>query len=343
MSIKTLKKDDLPGFVDSLVKDYEVVGPVPKEFKHVFGRIHSFSELDLDYKTTLLPPKKYLLPQKETLIKFTIGDESTVEPVVEPVLETPKRVVFGAHSCDLHGIWLLDDIFAEGSMDVNYASRRQGTYFIGIDCKEPCFENSFCKSMGTLKPGGGYDIFLTDLGNEYIAETATAAGEDMLKYGNFAPANYKVKELYFDTWRKKLAGFPDPLEYDAGKLPSVLTEAYDDFIWDALEERCFDCGACTVVCPTCYCFDMLDEVDIDMKNGRRSRRWDSCQLRDFALLAGGENMRGKRSDRLRHRFLRKGKYFKEKFGRFACVGCGRCGRACLVKIDVLQVFNQLKS
>jgi sulfhydrogenase subunit beta (sulfur reductase) len=119
--MKAIKKEDLAGFVDNLIGHYEVFGPVPREFKHAFDRIASFSELALDYKTTLLPPKKYLLPQKETLIKFTIGDE----PVVEPVLEIPNRVVFGVHSCDLHGVWLLDDIFAEGSMDVNYASRRQ--------------------------------------------------------------------------------------------------------------------------------------------------------------------------------------------------------------------------
>ena len=54
-------------------------------------------------------------------------------------------------------------------------------------------------------------------------------------------------------------------------------------------------------------------------------------------------MRGKRSDRLRHRILRKGKYFKEKFDRFACVGCGRCGRACLANIDIFQIFKQLRS
>jgi len=246
------------------------------------------------------------------------------------------------HSCDLHGIRLLDDIFAEGSPDVHYLTRRENTLVIGIDCKEPCWEHSFCKSMGTLKPVSGYDLFLTDLGDIYAVQAETKAGDALMEHGRFFMADYKVKDQFFDTWRDKLASFPDRITFDTEKLPVMLADAYDSLVWDALEERCFDCGACTVVCPTCYCFDVQDETDLDMKSGVRYRKWDSCQLQDFAAVAGGANFRGKRSDRLRHRLFRKGKYFKEKFGRFACVGCGRCGRACLVHIDVKDIFNQLK-
>ena len=339
MLLKAILKEDLGPFVESLLGAYEVVGPVPKEFKFAFGKIDAFSELALDYNTTLLPPKKYVMPQRETLLRYTMGPD----PKMEPVFDTTPRVIFGVHSCDLHGIWLLDDIMAEGMADPHYFARRENTLIVGMDCKEPCWEHSFCKSMGTLKPAGGYDLFFTGIGDVYVVQVATKAGERLLAHGNFIAASYALKDKFYRAWIEKTDSFPARVEYDTEKLPVILADAYDSIIWDALEERCFDCGACTVVCPTCYCFDVLDEVNVEVTHGTRYRIWDSCQLRDFALLAGGENMRGKRSDRLRHRFLRKGKYFKEKFGRFACVGCGRCGRACLVKIDVLQVFNQLKS
>jgi sulfhydrogenase subunit beta (sulfur reductase) len=338
MLVKVIRKSDLPAFVDNLGTRFELYGPARKEFKYAFNRISSFSELALDYNTTLLPPKKYLLPQREALLRYSLGKET----IITPSLDTTRRVIFGVHSCDLHGIWLLDDIFAEGSPDAHYRSRRDNTLMIGIDCKSPCWEHSFCKSMGTLKPGGGYDIFLTDMGDEYAVQVATGEGQALLEYGTFHYPDLKFKDAFHVAWRIKLADFPDRIEFDTDRLPAMLAEAYDDLIWDALEERCFDCGACTVVCPTCYCFDVLDEADLDLTGGVRYRKWDSCQLQDFSLLAGGQNMRGKRSDRLRHRFFRKGKYFKEKFGRFACVGCGRCGRACLVHIDVMEVFNQLK-
>jgi sulfhydrogenase subunit beta (sulfur reductase) len=334
----SIKKEDLPGFIDNLISDYEVVGPKAKDFKYAFQKIASSSEIALDYPTTLLPPKKYFLPQKEVLFTYKLEGEITLEPNFD---ET-RRVIFGAHSCDIHGVQLLDEVLAENNSDAHYLSRRKNSRIIGIDCKTPCWEHSFCKSMGTLKPGGGYDIFLTNLDDIYAAQVATREGEELLSYGKFIPADYAIKERYFLSWQKKLAEFPDRIKYDTELLPNLLADAYDDIIWDALEERCFDCGACTVVCPTCYCFDVQDETDMDMKQGVRCRRWDSCQLQDFAAVAGGVNFRGKRSDRLRHRFFRKGKYFKEKFGRFGCVGCGRCGRACLVHIDVMEVFNQLK-
>ncbi|MGA2193373.1 MAG: 4Fe-4S dicluster domain-containing protein [Nitrospirota bacterium] len=338
MLVKAIKKEDLPDFIDSLVHAYEVVAPVKKEFKYAFDRITSSGQVELEYDTTLLPPRKYLLPQKEVLLKYGMGGKSGVEACIE----SGKKVIFGVHSCDLHGVWLLDDIFAEGRKDAHYLTRRDNTLIIGIDCKAPCAPNSFCKSMGTLRPGGGYDMFLTDLGDVYAVQVASQAGRTLLDHGEFFYPDYQLKERYYDAWKRKIAEFPDRLEFDADRLPVMLAEAYDDFLWDALEEKCFDCGACTVVCPTCYCFDVQDEAEINMERGIRYRKWDSCQLQDFALLASGENLRGKRSDRLRHRFFRKGKYFKEKFGRFACVGCGRCGRACLVHIDVLRVFNQLK-
>ena len=337
MGLRTLKKEDVGRFVDNLIKEFEVFGPVPVDGKTAFQKAGSFPDITLDYANTLLPPKKFLLPQEEVLFTYTLGDT----PEMKANIENPARVVFGARSCDLHGIRLLDDIFAEGSPDAHYFARRKGTFFVGLDCKEPCSPNSFCKDMGTLKPGGGYDLFFTDMGGVYGVEVGSKAGVALLEYGEFHYPTYRQKDLFLDTWRKKLEEFPNLLGYDVNRLPVLLADAYDDPLWDALEERCFDCGACTVVCPTCYCFDVFDRNEADGVHGARCRRWDSCQLRAFALIASGENMRGKRSDRLRHRLFRKGKYFKEWYDRFACVGCGRCGRACLVRIDVREIFIQV--
>ena len=338
MFLMAIRKEDLPGFIDALIAEFEVVGPRVKDFKFTFQKIASADEIALDYPTTLLPPKKYFLPQRETLFTYDLRDGITLAPAFDQT----KRALFGAHSCDLHAVRLLDDVLAENRPDAHYLRRRMNTAIIGIDCKAPCGERSFCKDMGTLRPGGGYDMFLTDLGGIYAAQVETRQGEALAGRGGFFPADFAVRERYYAAWKDRLAGWPDRINYDTERLPGMLGEAYDDIIWDALEERCFDCGACTVVCPTCYCFDVQDETAIDMTRGERYRRWDSCQLQGFAAVAGGVNFRGKRSDRLRHRFFRKGKYFKEKFGRFACVGCGRCGRACLAHIDVMEVLNQLR-
>jgi ferredoxin len=80
----------------------------------------------------------------------------------------------------------------------------------------------------------------------------------------------------------------------------------------------------------------------DLASGRRLRTWDGCQLRSFALVAGGHNFRADRADRFRHRYYRKAKYVPEKIGEIACVGCGRCITSCVSKIaNPPEVYNAL--
>ena len=71
------------------------------------------------------------------------------------------------------------------------------------------------------------------------------------------------------------------------------------------------------------------------------RTWDSCQFDQFTKVAGGGDFRANQADRQRHRFFRKYKYLWEKHQRTACVGCGRCSRECLAKIEPMAVLNDL--
>jgi Fe-S oxidoreductase len=84
-----------------------------------------------------------------------------------------------------------------------------------------------------------------------------------------------------------------------------------------------------------------DEVDLQMEQGQRVRRWDSCQIHEFAMVAGGHNFRERLAARQRHRFMRKGKYQMDAYGMMGCVGCGRCASACLAGITPIKVLNEL--
>jgi sulfhydrogenase subunit beta (sulfur reductase) len=120
-----------------------------------------------------------------------------------------------------------------------------------------------------------------------------------------------------------------------------MAQSYDNPIWDQLAEICLACGQCTLVCPTCFCFNVYDEVELNLQEGERWRRWDSCQLDEFARVAGGENFREHQAARLRHRLMRKGRYLMETYHELGCTGCGRCARSCLVDISPVDVFNEL--
>jgi ferredoxin len=196
--------------------------------------------------------------------------------------------------------------------------------------------------MGTLTAGEGYDLHLTDLGPAYAVDVATEAGEQLLSgYGTASEAGDADMRRLNEVLGAKWPRFTYRLDFDAAELPALLSTAYDHPLWEELGERCLACGSCTNVCPTCYCFNVFDEVNMPLTEGERLRRWDSCQLDQFASVAAGENFREARSARQRHRFMRKGKYLYEKFGELGCVGCGRCVRTCVAKISIVDGFNTI--
>jgi ferredoxin len=330
-----LDKGALSPLVKALMANYQVIGPRAKGPKFAFGPIVDPTQLRLDYNTTILPPKKALQPPEERLATFT-----TKEPHIEPVIDARPTVLLGVHTCDLHAINLLDKAFSEDYPDAHYLARRQQTVIVSLECLEPCDEHSFCKSMGTLAADTGYDLHLTDLGAAYAVDVATETGEQLLsRYGTVSEATDTELRRLNEVLGAKWPRFTYRLDFDAAELPALLSTAYAHPLWEELGERCLACGSCTNVCPTCYCFNVFDEVNMALTEGERRRRWDSCQLDEFARVAGGENFREARAGRQRHRFMRKGKYIYEKFDELGCVGCGRCVRTCVANISIVDGFN----
>ena len=59
-------------------------------------------------------------------------------------------------------------------------------------------------------------------------------------------------------------------------------------------------------------------------------------------MAGGANPRKKLMQRFRHRYIHKLDYFKDRYGVYACTGCGRCIDVCMGKIDMRKVISALQ-
>jgi len=338
-----LTKDQFGAFVEYLMADdNRLIAPVAKGAQFAFAEIESRADvasIRMDYDITILPPKKCVYPQAETLLEFAGPTPDGVRAVVA----ASATVLLGVHPYDLHGIATLDAAMSQPPADANYRARRSATRLIGLNVSGYANDNQFMADMGTLEPpAGGCDLFLTDLGDRYFVEVSTPVGVTMVKaVGVLHPAgpqDHKAKQE-FDA--RKAANFPKRLPYQTRYLPELLDASYDSLLWDAVSRRCFSCGTCTNVCPTCYCFDVQDKLNLDACSGQRRRQWDSCQLRTFAEVAGGENFREHRSSRLRHRLLRKGKYILARTGEIGCVGCGRCSTHCVAKISILEAFQQI--
>ena len=334
----SMSRENLALMVESLIKEIEVVGVKARQGKYVYDRINSFYELSLDYDVTVSPPTRYFFPEKETLLKFKTGEN----PQIESVTNYTARVIIGVHPYDIKAIELLDEVFIVHNPDPNYIAKRENTIIIGIDCLHPS-RKSFAPSMGTNWTETGFDLLLTDIGSSYIVKIGSEKGVEIMK----KHAKYRIPTGDEIVRQKKVRGealgrYKIALDLPKDRIPKVLEESYDDPYWETRSSSCLSCGSCVMVCPTCYCFDVRDEIDLNLKEGERFRRWDGCMLVDFAKVASGENFRKDKASRFRHRIFRKGKYILERYGKVGCVGCGRCSNACLAGIaSPLESFNSI--
>jgi len=340
MEVRVLKKSQLFTLVDKIIEQVPLVGVKQKEEKYVYAKLRKSEEFCPDFDVTVQSPKRFIFPPRETLFEFTLGKDIQLNPRYNK--ET--LVIWGVHPYDIKAINILDAIFRDTNQDRHYLTRRENTFIVGIDPLKAS-EKSFWSSMEADTVDEGFDFMLSDMGDEYAITVGTEKGRDMLdKYGVSdlaSEAQIKVRDSVREK-QKDLCPSNRKLNFPLKMLPYLLMKGESDEVWREKAEKCFSCGSCNLVCPTCYCFDVQDDVDTTLTRGERYRVWDGCLLEDFATVATGENFREERYQRYRHRFYRKGLYLKKKYDQFACVGCGRCATACLPDIaDPVDIFNRL--
>lgn len=340
MELKVIEKSDLDFFVQNLINNYQVEGVKRKEDSFFYGSIRSPQELCLDFDCTLIPPKKYFLPPKETLIRFTMVPSPGVTPVIEP----NPFILFGVHPYDLKAIHQMDRIFSGGTPDPHYLKRREAAIIVGVD-PTAVSPRSFWVDMGASTISNGFDLMLTDIGESFVVETGSEKGSNLIaQHGKVRPAK-KDEAQKRGNIRSQISQLSTKrgLNFPKREILKLLEQSKENLLWEEQASKCLSCGSCNLVCPTCYCFDVQDEMELDLAHGERLRRWDGCLLHDFAKVATGENFRETRTARYRHRFFRKGLYLYKVLNDVACVGCGRCSSSCLPDIaDPINLFNRLK-
>jgi sulfite reductase subunit B len=337
-NIKTISKRDLDSFVDALIKnnEFDVVGVKSKGKSFVYDNLENSKELRLDYDTTILPPKKYFLPQYEDMMKYDLRKPFDVEESKD----FKSRVIIGMHPYDIIAVEQMDEVYFDSQQDDFYKKRRENTIIIGVDI-ENVYKRCFAASMQTHLTDSGFDLLLTNIGRKYAVTIGSKKGLKLLnKYAKTKNAKESDIKKIEKAHEEIVEEFESGVLIDKRDWPGVLSSNYENDFWKKQSEKCIECSSCTMVCPTCYCYDVRDEVSLDLKDGKRIRTWDGCLIRDFTRVAGDEVFRDELEARYRHRFFRKGNYLPMRYGFVACVGCGRCSRACLPDIaDPCKVMN----
>jgi len=338
MRIVILPKENLAEFIGHLRSFGELHAPTKRGEKSlVFAPVSDLSEIELNYTRTILPLKKYFF--KATDVMFNFCAEKGYELPAEEA--DKKYVIFGVHPCEIHGLKILDLVFGGRYVDTYYFARRSKVAIIGLDCIPD--DLCFCRSTGTDFVDTGFDLFLSDIDDSYIVRVGTSLGDDMVRAADslFRQVKKEDREAYKRKSIQRRDSFQAEIELQ--DLPGIMDLEYESHIWEEVGEKCLSCGICSMVCPTCYCYSVFDELSLDGNTGQRKRMWDSCLFKDYALVAGGHNFRAQRSSRVKNRYFHKQRGFVSQYGRPSCVGCGRCKAYCPAGIDIVEVISKLRS
>lgn len=356
-----LAKQDLGRLIAALQVDYDVIAPRYGDGSVVLAKIASPGEIAVGYRDQQQPghyriakaddgryfgynngpdsPKKFLHPARMRLYSGALQADGGFTVTPEPGIPRPLAF-FGLRPCDSFAVLVLDKTFLQNpNVDQPYRRRRSGSFLAVLNCTTPG-NTCFCASMGTgPRAGVGYDLRLTELPARFLIEAGSPAGAAIL---GRLPARPAGDAEVAEADRLIAAAIPQMgRKLNTHNLPQVLREGLEHPHWDFMKTWCIGCTNCTIVCPTCFCNDTHDSVDLNLRHVARERVWDSCFRWQFAEVHGG-NARSELKYRYRHWAVHKLGYWVEQYGVFGCVGCGRCLTWCPVGIDITAVATVVR-
>jgi ferredoxin len=288
----------------------------------------------------VLSLKGYFLPASEELFRWR-QKGADVELLTPSAIFAPQ-VILGARPCDAAAVEIVDRVMHWDYDDELWAGRRAATTVFTMVC--PGVDDScFCSAVGDGPASTrGADVLLEPAGDGYhvelVSEKGSAFAAEHERY--FEEARAEAADAAQNARAAAMQRVSATLSVDTQRIAAWLDAHFDDDFWPGLGPRCNGCGACTVVCPTCHCFDIVDEPE-GVGEGTRRRNWDTCQSGKFTLHASGHNPRGDQNARYRQRINHKFLIYPGKFGDVLCSGCGRCIRACPGGQDLVEILQKI--
>jgi len=328
-----LPKENTYEFLETLKDWGKLYAPVKISEKfYDFKEVEDVRDVEFNYNRTIMPPKKFFFLPREKMFEFSIS-KAEYKAHARTLEDVEPFVLFGLHACDIHGLKIMDTVYLDEFPDKYYKVRREKGIIIGISCTPD--EYCFCNLRETDFADDGFDLFLHELPDGWLARVVTPTGhrivDKSIKLFEEVTTEDVCKFREFENKRSKAFKYHEDWSY----IRYLLELEMEHPMWDEQSTRCLACGNCNTTCPTCRCYEVIDFPNLDGDTGYRERRWDSCQLRSHGLVAGGHNFRPTKKDRFMNRYLCKNSY-NEKLGISYCVGCGRCTYFCPAEISFVE-------
>jgi sulfhydrogenase subunit beta (sulfur reductase) len=339
---------------------YQTIGPRVKNDTLVYEPIESLDQLPKGYVTQqeagrfrliytghgryfdLIPGaqswKQFLFPPRLDL--FTLKKNDQNWEVFTPPQETPNYAFIGVRACELAAIQIQDKAFLrEDFTDPVYRARREKVFILAVNCLHPS-GTCFCTSMGTgPRVKDGFDICVTELDDVFLLTIGSELARSLLIGIPFELAS----AFLLNNAERGLENAAQQMgrTLDISDLPEMILDNLDNPYWQEIAKRCLSCTNCTQVCPTCFCWDATDQMNLGGTETHRERIWDSCFNPGYSYQAGG-NTRPTIYSRYRQWLSHKMGTWKQQYGTFGCVGCGRCITWCPAEIDLTEEISALR-
>ena len=354
-----VQREGLQRLLDALAQQgYEVVGPTVRDSAIVYDEIQGLADLPEGWTDEHAPGHYRLVPRGDrALFGYVVGPHAWKRFLHPPVLQlwqaergadglafsgpAPRErpyAFIGVRACELRAIAVQDRVFLEGAhVDTHYRDRRAGAFLVAVNCGE-ARGTCFCVSMGTgPKADVGFDLALTELDptgdHRFLLEVGSERGAEVAQALPHRPANEADRKAAAAATAHAVAGMGRQMPAEG--VPELLARNLEHPRWDEVAERCLTCGNCTMVCPTCFCTTVEEDLDLTGKEAGRTRKWLSCFGLDFSYIHGG-SVRSSPRSRYRQWMTHKLSTWVDQLGTSGCVGCGRCITWCPVGIDITE-------
>jgi sulfhydrogenase subunit beta (sulfur reductase) len=337
MANKKVSKKDIAKLLSHWSQQFAVLAPSKEsgvaKMAEWDGKDTSFLDW---YRNTVVPPKASFLPPMEEMFRFQKDKEGY--HIELPPSDERKQLIFGIRPCDARALAIIDANFKDLYQDPYYLPKRTGTVLVGLGCTNSC-ESCFCTSMG-ISPAESTDVdlMLTDIGDEFLIEEVTDKGKELIaKTSGLKEANKEDEAKAREAKEAARQKITRKIKTE-GITDRLLASFDDEDFWGKTAAKCISCGICTLLCPTCFCFDINDELT--KQEGTRFRSLDSCAFPVYTKMPM-ENPRTEKWRRVRQKVCHKFGFFPMSFNVIACTGCGRCIRLCPVNWDITQTLDNL--
>jgi sulfhydrogenase subunit beta (sulfur reductase) len=339
---------------------YQTIGPHIKNDTLVYEPIESLNDLPQGYVTEqeagrfrlihnghhryfdLIPGsqswKQYLFPPRLDLL--TLQKNGKNWELITPTQDIPSYAFIGVRACEMAAIQIQDKAFLrEDFNDPVYHARRVKVFILAVNCLHPA-GTCFCASMETgPRVKDGFDLCMTELDEVFLLTIGSELARNLLTGVPFELSSAFV----LNNAERGLENAAQQMGRTLviSDLPDMILNNLDNPYWQEIAKRCLSCTNCTQVCPTCFCWDAIDQMNLSGTETRRERVWDSCFNPGYSYVVGG-NTRPTISSRYRQWLSHKLGTWKQQYGTFGCVGCGRCITWCPAEIDITREVSMLR-